>query len=378
MNTLELAAREMTRRRGKTWAILLCVVLGISVVVAARTLSEALYDQAKLQLLRFGANIIVQPADGGSASYGEKPLIPESYAQAIRKIEHADMLEAVSPILEERLPVNGIGLPVAGITDEQQTAKPWWLIDRDLVPAGILGPRRALLGHRAAELLRRPEAVEIGGHSFEVGGVLDKTGSVEDGTVFVPLAALQEVVSKQGLVSRIEVSTSCIACPSMNVNDVATTIGKVLPKSASVTPVKQIAEAQMGTLNRVESFLRIVAVVMLLLSGLLVMNQISSSVADRRREVGMLLALGMDERRLHLTFFLKALLIGLVGGALGFAIGTLLSSTLGGYVTGGVVRPLYHLLAYALGAAILLCVASSALPARRAARIDPVEALREL
>ncbi len=378
MDTLQLATREMTQRRGKTWAILLCVVLGISVVVAAQTLSKALYDQAKTQLLRFGANIIVQPADEGVAAHGEQPLIPQDYAQKVREIEHADMLEAVSPILEERFPINGIGLPVVGITAEEQKAKPWWLIDHEVVRSGIVQGDQALLGSYAAQLLENPNEIEIAGRTLTIAGVLDKTGSSEDGTVYVPLAALQDITGKQGMVSRIEVSTSCIACPSMNVNDVASMISKALPASATVMPVKQIAEAQMGTLNRIQSFLRIVAVVMLVLSGLLVMNQMSSSVADRRREIGMLLAMGMDERRLQATFMLKAVIIGLVGGLLGFGIGTLLSTTLGGHVTGTAVVPLYYLLGYSVLAAVLLCVASSLLPARRAARIDPVEALREL
>ncbi len=381
MDTIRLVAKEIICRRRKALASLLCVVLAITVVVAAQTLSKALYDEAKEQLLRFGANILVQPSGSDwavAASAAGQSLIPESYVNNIRRIEHSKMLVAVSPMLVQRFPIMGIGMPVVGITPEERKAKPWWLIDQQVLPPGLLAGDVALLGYYAAQRLGKPSAIEIGDRHFEVAGTLDKTGSSEDEMVFVPLADLQQLTGTEGMVSRIEVTTSCIACGSMNVSDIADDIRKELPEDAAVTTVKRIAEAQMGTLNRIQSFLNIVSVVMLFLSALLLMNQASSSVADRRREIGMLLAMGMDARRIYATFIMKAVLIGIVGGALGFGVGTILSITLGGYMAGASVSPLYHLLGYAVLASVVICVASSVLPARQAVRIDPVVALREL
>ncbi len=382
MNTLRLAMKEMTRRRGKTLASLLCVVLGISVVVAAQTLSNALYDRAKDQLLRFGANIVVQPVGSDwaldAAEAAGADLIPERYAENVRQIEHASMLVAVSPMLVERFRVGDISLPVAGITAEEQKAKPWWMVDQQVVSPMLLGPGRVLLGHYAAEHLGNPSTVDIGGHRFEVAAALDETGSTEDRMAFVPLADLQELTGKHGMVSRIEVSTSCIACPSMNINDVAADIDEQLPDDAAVTPVRRIAEAQMGTLNRIQSLLQIVCVVMVVLSALLLMNQASASVADRRREIGMLLAMGMDTSRIYAMFLAKAVLVGVAGGVLGFGVGTIISKLLGTHVAGAAVSPLFDLLGYAVLASVLICVGASMIPASRAVKIDPVEALREV
>ena len=381
MHTLRLVAKEMICRRRKAVASLLCVVLAITVVVAAQTLSKALYDNAKAQLLRFGANILVQPSGSDwtvAASAAGQALIPESYTEKIKQIEHSKMLLAVSPMLVKRFRISGIGMSVVGITPEELKAKPWWMINQQVLSPGLLAGNEALLGHYAGQYLGNPGAIKFGDRRFEVAGTLDKTGSPEDGMVFVPLAVLQQLTGNEGMVSRIEVTTSCIGCRAMNVNDVAAAVDKELPEDAAVTPVRRIAEAQMGTLKRVRSFLSIVSVVILFLSALLLMNQVSSSVADRRREIGMLLAMGMDVRRIHATFMAKAVLIGTVGGALGFAVGTVLSTTLGRYVAGASVTPLYHLLGYAVLASVVICVTSSILPARQAVRIDPVEALREL
>jgi len=108
MDVLRLAAREMTCRRGKTLAGVFAVILGISVVVAAQTLSKALYDHAKEELLRFGANIVVQPSGSAPAldatTAGEQQLIPESYAARARDIErifrvNRDVKTALAPFV---------------------------------------------------------------------------------------------------------------------------------------------------------------------------------------------------------------------------------------------------------------------------------------
>jgi ABC-type polar amino acid transport system ATPase subunit len=63
MRTIEFVTKEMSRRKRKTTAGILCILLGIGVFVSAQTINDAMYDKTKEQLLRFGANIIIQPPD---------------------------------------------------------------------------------------------------------------------------------------------------------------------------------------------------------------------------------------------------------------------------------------------------------------------------
>ncbi len=382
MRTVDFITKEMGRRKWKAAAGISCILLGISIFVAAQTTNEALYEKTKEQLLRFGANIIVQPKDEPfdvySTSPGGSATLPETYVDRIRNIEHSGMLVAVSPKLYERFEVGDVNLLVVGITDDERKAKPWWMINKMVVTDEFPRGNQVLLGNYASAHLEAVSEIKLNGETFTVTGVLDETGSSDDFAAFVPLGVLQDLTGKRRMVNVIEVSTSCIACPEMNLYDFTDEIDATLPDDAKVTPVKQIAEAQMETLAKIGDFTRIIYIVVLCLGSFLMMNYMSSSVSERRREIGILVAIGMDVSQLYKLFISKALILGVVGGSVGFAVGTLISMVAGPQIADTAVSPIFQLLPYSILISTVICIVSSLLPARRAARLDPVEALREV
>jgi putative ABC transport system permease protein len=382
MRTVDFVAKELARRKAKSIAGVLCVLLGISIFVAAHTINRALYDKAKEQLLRFGANIIIQPKDEPfdlySASPGDGALLPEVYAERLKNIEHSGMLVAVSPKLYERFEVENVNLLVSGVTEAERTAKPWWMINRKLVTNEFPHGNQILLGQYAAGHLGPARQIALKGQTFAVSGILDETGSTDDLMAFVPLPVLQNITGKKRLVNIIEVSTSCIACSEMNIYNIADEIDKALPDDAKVIPVKRIAEAQIGTLTKIEDFIRIVYIVVLCLGGFLMMNYMSASVSERRHEIGILLAIGMDASKMYKFFVLKALILGVIGGLAGYALGTLISAVAGPQLADTPVPPILGLFPYSVLISTALCIIATIFPARRAAQLDPVEALREV
>ena len=382
MRMIDFVIKEMGRRKRKSVAGILCILLGISIFVAAQTTNKALYDKAKEQLLRFGANIIVQPKgepfDIYSGSVAGSVLLPEMYIDKIRNIKHNKMLVAVSPKLYERFEVGDLSLLVVGITPDERKAKPWWMINNTVVTDEFPEGKQVLLGHYAAAHLGAASKIKLNDETFVVTGVLDETGSADDFMAFMPLHVLQKLTHKKGMINLIEVSTSCIACATMNVYDIADEIDKELPDDATSIPVKQIAEAQMGTLTKIEDFTRIIYVVVLCLGAFLLMNYMSSSVSEQRREIGILLAMGMDAWKIRNIFVLKALILGGIGGLLGYLVGTVISIILGPQIAEARVSPLPYLLPFSIALSLVIGVVSSILPARKAAKLDPVEALREV
>lgn len=381
MRTIDFVIRESLHRPRRSVTGLGYILLGVSIFVACQTINKALHDRTKEQLLRFGANIIVQPKgqhfDLGSGTVNGGILLPESHVGKIRSIEHRKMLVAVSPKLYERFTVAGTGLLVAGITPEERKAKPWWLIGNNVVAGSFPEEGEILLGHHVAARVGGDKAeIMLGGESFKVSGVLDETGSADDFMAFASLAAVQRISRKPGLVSLIEVSTSCIACKAMNIHDVVRQIDKVLPSDAEVRLVMQIAEAQMGTLRKVQGFTMIMYVVVLTLCIFLLVNFMSSAVEERRREIGVLLAMGMSPRKIQQIFLLKILLFSVIGGLLGYGVGTGISMLLGPLVADAEVSPILSLLPAAIALSLGLGAISSVLPVRRISRLDPVEALR--
>jgi putative ABC transport system permease protein len=207
---------------------------------------------------------------------------------------------------------------------------------------------------------------------------LDETGSPDDFIAFVPLAVLQGLVRKAGMVNLIEVSTSCIACKAMNIYDVTGQIDKALPPNAKVMAVKQIAEAQMGTLKKIMGFATVIYLVVLTLSAVLLVNYVLSSIDERHREIGMLMAMGMDPRKIQVIFVAKVLAFALIGGFLGYAVGSGISVFLGPLIAETRVLPIPRLLLFSIAIAFTLGVTSSVIAARRVSLLDPVEALREV
>ena len=383
MRTKDFVTKECWRRKRKTAAGLLFVVLAISIFVACETLSQALNDRAKEQLLRFGANIVVQPkgepVDLSSGSVSGTALLPEEYVGKVESIHHRKMLVAVSPKLYERFAVAGKSLLVAGITPDERKAKPWWMIGNDVLTDQFPTGKQVLLGHfAAAHLEQGVTQVRLGDEIFRVSGVLDQTGSPDDFMAFVPLGELQRLSKKDGMVNLIEVTTSCIACKTMNLHDMAKQIREALPADAEVLPVKQIADAQMGTLRKVMGFTTGIYLVVMTLCAFLLMNYVSASIDERRREIGMLMAMGMNPRTLQGVFAAKVLALSAIGGLLGYLIGSGLSMVLGPAIADTKVMPVGWLLPVGLALALGLALVSSIAPARRLARLEPVEALREI
>ncbi|MFQ5511539.1 MAG: ABC transporter permease [Candidatus Krumholzibacteriia bacterium] len=383
MRTIDFVAKESFRRTRQSITGAVFILLGVSIFVASQTINKALHDRSKEQLLRFGANIIVQPKgeplDLYSGTVSSEVLLPSSYVNEIRAIKHKKMLVAVSPKLYDRFEVGERSLLVAGITPDESKAKPWWMIESRLVTSEFPENKQILLGHHAAARLDADVSeITLGEEVFTVSGVLDETGSPDDFLAFVPLAELQRISRKKGMVNLIEVSTSCIACKAMNVYDVTKEIGRILPADASTLAVRQIAEAQMGTLKKITRFAITTYVVVLGLCAFILINYMSASVDARRREIGMLLAMGMDPRTVQRVFVSKVLVFAAVGGILGYVAGSAISAILGPVIAGAKVLPVYTLLPTALGVAIGLGAISSIIPARRISALDPVEALREV
>lgn len=383
MRTIDFVTKESLRRARKSIAGVLFILLGISIFVACQTINKSLRDRVKEQLLRFGANIIVQPKgqpfDLYSGTTKGGILLPENYVDKIQSIEHNKMLIAVSPKLYERFEVRGKSLLVVGIKPDERKAKPWWMIENNIVTDEFPEDNEILLGHYAASTLGEDiSRIELGNEVFKISGVLDETGSPDDFMAFVSLATLQKLSQKVGMVNLIEVSTSCIACKAMNIYDVTEEIDKTLPPDAKVMAVKQIAEAQMGTLKKIMGFTMIIYVVVLCLCAFLLVNYMSSAVDERRREIGMLLAMGMDPRKIQTIFVSKILVFAVIGGLLGYITGTGISILLGPLIAETKVLPILYLLLVSFAIAFGLGVISSIIPAKRISRLDPVEALREV
>jgi putative ABC transport system permease protein len=139
--------------------------------------------------------------------------------------------------------------------------------------------------------------------------------------------------------------------------------------------MKQIAETQMGTTSLLTSLLGAVAAVSLLVGGIGIMNIMLVSVTERTREIGIRLAIGALERQVLLQFLVEATVLSLFGGLIGIVLGLLMARlATSALEVPFIIDPAIVVVAFAFSA--LVGIVFGYFPARRAATLDPIEALR--
>jgi putative ABC transport system permease protein len=229
----------------------------------------------------------------------------------------------------------------------------------------------------AAELLELKvgDKIALNGREVAIAGILEETGSNEDYQVFVHIKTAQEAFDKEGLVSSIDVRALCSACPT---SDIAGSINGNIPGVRAVA-VKQIAETEMGMMEKVSKFLLALAGITLAVGCFGVVNTMLAAVHERIRDIGIMRAVGASRNQIIKIFLYEAIIVGIVGGFLGYVVGTVLAYIVGPLIFGGVAVtyvPQYFLPALAL--ATFIAVVATVYPAFRASRIKIADSFRSL
>ncbi|MEO8122170.1 MAG: ABC transporter permease, partial [Rhodoferax sp.] len=242
--------------------------------------------------------------------------------------------------------------------------------------------RRELYGTRTAV----GEQLRVKQISCEVVGVLNSKGqgafgNDQDDVVLVPLKTLQRRITGNTRVNTILVSMQD-GSDATRVKASLTQLLRERRKLAeadednfNVLDTKQLADTLSGTTKVMTMLLGAVAAVSLLVGGIGIMNIMLVSVTERTREIGLRLAIGALEREVLLQFLIEAVVLASLGGVIGIVLATGASILLAGVMdVPYIFNPGVNLLSFLFSAGI--GVLFGYFPARRAARLDPIEALR--
>jgi putative ABC transport system permease protein len=221
-------------------------------------------------------------------------------------------------------------------------------------------------------------------HRFTVVGLINRTLTAPDNGAFVSThdaqtlqgesmpAALRSQVDPYQLVSGVV----AYGRPGVNLDALADRITREVPTAKAAKPSTLVQSFKAG--GAVFTFITTAAAVLaLIIGGLSVVNTMIMSVTERVREIGLKKAIGAKTRHILTEFLAEASLMGLIGGALGLLLGAALTVALdAGDPSGGLFLVTPRLAVLSLGFAIALGAGAGLLPAIRAARMDPVTALR--
>ena len=279
---------------------------------------------------------------------------------------------------------------------------PWWDVQGQWAKDAS---NEAMLGSALAGRLGLAPGTHVAVRSdrmareFRVAGIV-RTGGPEEDQLFVDLAAAQTLFQLPGKVDRVQVSAlvkpdDALALRgkrnpqglppeeyerwycSPYIDAVMYQIEEAIP-GAKAKAVRQVAEAEGAFLGRLTLTMILVTGVAMAAAGLGVTATMTTTVMERREEIGLMKALGAEPRQIARQFLLEAGLCGLLGGAIGAGVGLALARLIGIRVFQAPVVPTPITVPFVLGLALLVALLGAALPTRRAARLDPVVTLRGL
>jgi putative ABC transport system permease protein len=221
------------------------------------------------------------------------------------------------------------------------------------------------------------QTVEVDGRGLHLAGVLKPTGSDDDTVLFVPLSVAQDIAAKEGQASFLEVAALCSGCP---IDEIVTQLQSALPDT-DVRALAQVAESRMYSVHFAQNLAFSVSLVILITACAMLVMSMLSSVAERRREIGIMRAVGFSRIKIFTVFVSEAIGIGFLAGVLGYVLGQFLTV----YVLSQLHLAEDAALAFQsvhFMFLILLAVATAALaaafPAWRASLVEPAEALVSL
>jgi putative ABC transport system permease protein len=385
MQLRDIAWASIRRRKGRFAFMLCALALGVGTVVALVSLSRAMQADVGAELDRFGANIVITPksrsldvAYGGVAVAGlavDTKQLRSADADLVRTIPNKRNVSAVAPKLIGTVEIEQHRLLLVGVRfPDERRVKSWWTIHGALPSS----PGDVLLGHEASQVLaRRPgTALDVGGETRRVAGVLSATGSIDDEAVFVDLGVAQQALAQPDAVTMIEVSALCTGCP---IEDMVQQMSAILPH-ARVAPIRQAVAARERGVRQFTRFAYAVSAIVLLVGTLVVMTTMMSSVVERTQEIGILRAVGYRRSQVATIVLLEAFAVNVAGGLVGWIVGTIGARVLGPAMAQTTTPiPVNYLLGLtAVTTAVVLGALGGSYPARRAAGLDPAEALRHL
>jgi putative ABC transport system permease protein len=190
---------------------------------------------------------------------------------------------------------------------------------------------------------------------------------------FIHLHQAQEILGKGGVINAIEL----IGCGcKQDMALLAGNIQKLLPGVKTQT-ITQIAQTQAGTVRIMEGFTLVILFVVLIVGWGLISNTVASNVLERRREIGILVAMGATSRFILLMFIKKSVALGFLGGLLGFIVGTLTATRIGPRLLDLNIEPRAEMLIWTLLGTMILTAIFSWIPSLRATKSDPAILLME-
>ena len=375
------------------------IVIGIGSVIAMVSIGQGASGQIQSSIEGLGSNLltvlpgVVQSGRGiVSSGRGSAQTLTNDDAEVLKQIAG---VAYVSPELQRRFQIvasgNNTNSTIIGATAEYPQVRNVSVEQGSFIAENQLRSmgRVAVLGPTVAKDLFADsdpigKTIRINKVTFKVVGVLQAKGSAgffnPDDAVFVPLATMQKILAGADFLSTIAISVETKELmPQVQEEATAVLVAKhrVDPQSPDFSIVSQ-ADI-LGALTQVTDtftiFLAAIAGISLIVGGIGIMNMMLTTVTERTREIGLRKAIGAKKKDISMQFLSEAVMLTFLGGVAGVALGWILSILVSSFA-GIATSVSFSTILLAFGVSAAIGIIFGYYPARRAASLNPIEALR--
>ncbi len=392
---LHFSIRASTGYRTRTLLMLLAMAIGVASVVILTSLGEGARQYVTDRFSSLGANLLIVLPGRSETTGGHPPMLGETPRDLTLDdalaLNRSASIRRIAPITVGSAPVSWKQLEreviILGSTSELYEVRHLSMGQGRFLPAGdpTRGGAVCVIGYKVKHELfsnQSPpgEWVRIGDRRFRVIGVLAKKGQslgLDMGdVVIIPVASAQALFNTSSLFRILVQASSREAIPRAK-QVILNVIRERHDGEEDVTVVTQ--DAVLSTFDRIFTALTLtvagIAAISLSVAGVLIMNVMLVAVSQRTTEIGLLKALGAPRRQIMSLFLAESAMLSLAGAALGLIVAFTVIWVLANIFPDFPIRIPLWALAAAIGVSLLTGLVFGALPARRAARLDPVEAL---
>ena len=397
---LRMSLQSILKNKMRTILTMLGIVIGVGAVIVMVAIGNGAQSQIQQQIQNLGTNLIVVTAGStaqGGASQGAQSFNRLTVADVEKIKSQATMLAAVSPVIVTRTQIVGNArnwrAEVNGVSTDYLTIRNWGVTSGALFTDDDVSGKRqvVVLGATVAKNLF-PDTdpvgsdIRLGRSPFTVVGVLASkgqtaSGSDQDDVVLVPYTTAQSRLSGFTFLGQILASAadpSVLVGAQNEIRDIMRDSHGIMSGATDDFTVRDqtsIAQAATSTSSVMTSLLAAIASVSLLVGGIGIMNIMLVSVTERTREIGIRMAIGARGRDVLTQFLVESVVMCLLGGIVGLAAGAG-GASLVGHFTGWTVSTPASAVFLATGFSAAVGIFFGYYPARKAAALDPIQALR--
>lgn len=400
----KLSGRNLFRRGKRSWLTVIGIVVGITAIVALFSLGQGLEDSVSQEFEDLGANIIyILPGSGvGGVSIGGDGIseggLTSDDLEAIRRTRGVDvagptiLAQEQGDFRSEKQPTPLLGIPTGESkemilrTNSLKVKKGRNIRANDRYSA--LAGSSLVNGDVFENEVGLRSQVKVEDINVRVVGVLEQSGDPQyDGSLVLPIESVREIIGDKERIDFIQAEVEKGQEPekvSERIENQLRNERNLQPgeEDFTVSTAQDLLDSFLGILSLVQYVVLGITSIALFVGGLGIMNTMYMSVSERTKEIGIMKALGATKKQILAIYLTESAALGLIGGIIGIALGFGISEAAFYIIRQTVGIPLSPtrspvLVTGSLAASIALGVISGLLPARKAANLEPVEAIRQ-